>query len=313
MSAFQTVIGALAAVVLFLYALRGFSREVQAAGGPALRAWIGRVTASRWRGFAIGMLATAIVQSSSAVTALAVSLVEAGVLTFRASLGVLLGANVGTTATAWLVSFKLTGIGPAFIVLGAAVSALPVRLRILGQALFYFGLVFFALDVVSLALAPLRDEPVFMGWLAGAGSPLAGALGGLVLTALVQSSSVTTGLAILFVQQGLLPADAAIFVVIGANVGTTSTSLLAGFGAGPTARATALANLVFNVAGLVVYLPFLGAFAHAVTSRSDDPSLAVAWAHVVFNVSVALPMLLLLGRLARLLERVLGAPREART
>lgn len=309
MSVLQTLVGILAAVVLFLYALRGFSREVQAVGGPQLQAWIGRVTASRWRGFVIGALATAVLQSSSAVTALAVSLVEAGVLTFRASLGVLLGANVGTTTTAWLVSFKLTGIGPAFIVLGAAVSALKLRIRVAGQALFYFGLVFFALDVVSLALAPLREQPVFMGWLAEAGRPLAGVLGGLVVTALVQSSSVTTGLAILFVQQGLLPAEAAIFVVIGANVGTTSTALLAGLGAGRAARATALANLVFNVAGLLAYLPFLGAFAQAVVRRSEDPALAVAWAHLVFNVSVALAMLLLLGRIAPLLERSLGAPR----
>ena len=125
MTPFQGIIAAVAAIVLFLQALQGFSREVQAVGGAALKSWLPRVTESRWRGFLIGAVATAVVQSSSAITALAVSLVDAGVISFRGSLGIVLGANVGTTATAWLVSFKLTGIGPFFIVLGALLSALP--------------------------------------------------------------------------------------------------------------------------------------------------------------------------------------------
>ena len=119
MSPLQGLFAAVSAVVLFLYGLHGFSDELQTVGGTALQSWLGRVTASKWRGFAAGALATAVVQSSSAVTALTTTLVDAGVISFRASLGVVLGSNVGTTATAWLVSFKLTGIGPFFIVLGA--------------------------------------------------------------------------------------------------------------------------------------------------------------------------------------------------
>jgi hypothetical protein len=119
MSPLQGLFAAVAAVVLFLYGLQGFSHELQVIGETALQSWLGRVTASRWLGFVTGALTTAVVQSSSAVTALTAALVDSGVISFGASLAVVLGSNVGTTATAWLVSFKLTGIGPFFLVLGA--------------------------------------------------------------------------------------------------------------------------------------------------------------------------------------------------
>jgi Na/Pi-cotransporter len=256
MTPLQALFAAVSAVVLFLYGLHGFSRELQAVGGTALQAWLGRVTASRWRAFAAGAMATAVVQSSSAVTALTTALVDAGVISFRASLAMVLGSNVGTTATAWLVSFKLTGIGPFFIVFGAVVSAVPTRLQILGKAVFYFGLIFFALDLISTELKPLQNQPAFKAWIALAQAPWLGVLTGLVFTALIQSSSVTTGVAILLVQQGLMPPEAAIPIVIGANVGSTSTALMASFGMQPTARATAASNFLFNAVGAIVFFPF---------------------------------------------------------
>jgi len=174
----------------------------------------------------LGGLATAIVQSSSAVVALAISLVDSGVLAFRSSLGVVLGANVGTTSTAWLVSMRLTDIGPFFIVLGTIVSALPTRFQILGKAAFYFGFIFFGLDLVSGTLKPLAETPVFEELVRRAEMPLMGVLVGVVLTALVQSSTIVTGLCIIMVQQGILTAPAAIPIVIGTNIGTTLKWLL---------------------------------------------------------------------------------------
>ena len=287
MTGLQGLIAAVAAIVLFLYGLHGFSRELQTVGGAALQSWLARVTASRWRGFAVGALATAVVQSSSAVTALTTALVDASVISFRASLGVLLGSNVGTTATAWLVSFKLTGIGPACIVLGALVSALPVRVRVLGKAVFYFGLIFFALDLVSAELEHLQDQPFFREWLALAETAWLGVVSGLVFTAVIQSSSVTTGVAILLVQQGVPPAQAAIPIVIGANVGSTTTALIASVGMKAVARATATANSLFNVVGVLIYFPFLDWFARAVVAFAADPGIAVAWAHLIFNLTIA--------------------------
>jgi len=307
MTGLQSFFAAISAIVLFIYGLQGFSRELRAVGGDALQAWLGRVTASRWSGFAVGALATAVVQSSSAVTSLTTALVDASAISFRASLGVLLGSNVGTTATAWLVSLKLTSVGPFFIVLGALLSALPRRGSLAGKAVFYFGLIFFALDLISSELKPLQEQAAFVEWLGRARAPWMGVLIGLVFTAVVQSSSVTTGVAILLVLQGVLPAEAAIPVVVGANVGSTSTALLASVGMNPVARATAKANFLFNVAGAVLFFPFLTHFAHAMVSHAGDPGMAVALAHLVFNLTTALAFLVPFNWLApRLQESLLG-------
>jgi phosphate:Na+ symporter len=222
MSSLRILFAAISAIVLFLYGLEAFSRELQAVGGETLRKWLGSLTESRWRAVALGAVATAIIQSSSAVTSLTVALVDAGTMTLRSSLGVLLGANIGTTSTAWLVSLKLTGVGPFFIVLGTALSAIPTRFKVLGKAAFYFGFIFFSLDLVSFTLKPLAQSPLFAEVLSRSSTPMMGVLAGAVVTAIVQSSSITTGLCILLVQQSILPATAAIPIVIGANIGTTS-------------------------------------------------------------------------------------------
>jgi len=226
-------------------------------------------------------------------------------MTFRGSLGVLLGTNVGTTSTAWLVSFKLTGIGPFCMLVGAILSAIPVRARAVGKAVFYFGLIFFALDLTSTHLKPLQSEPWFKSGLAMAQTPWLGALIGLAATVLVQSSSVTIGLAILLVQQGVLPPQAAIPLVMGANVGSTSTALIASVAMQRVARATAVSNFFFNLGGLLLFWPFIGSFSRAMLTVGD-PSLAVATAHLAFNVSIAALFLVTLGWVEPRLRAWLG-------
>ena len=294
LSKLNLLFATLAAIVLFLFGLQEFSREIRSVGGSALSDWLGRFTRSRWQGVLLGALATAVLQSSSAVTSLTVGLVDGGAISFKSSLGILLGANVGTTSTAWLVSLKLTSIGPFFIVFGTILSALPTRWKILGKTAFYFGFIFFSLDLVSGSLKPLQELPLFRAMLTRANSPSTGVVAGLLITAFVQSSSITTGLSILLVQQGMLPATAAIPIVMGANIGTTSTGLLASLAMKRTARRTALANLVFNVLGVALFLPFLSDFSAAVVELSSGPGLAVAWAHLVFNFVMTGVMLILL-------------------
>lgn len=299
----QSLTAVVAAVALFLYGLQGFSRELRAVGGEALERWLGRATAHRLPAFAIGAVATALVQSSSAVTSLAAALVDAGAFGLRGALAVMLGANVGTTTTAWLVSMKVGGIGPAFIAAGALLSLAPRRAGLVGKAVFYFGLIFFALDLVSAAVEPLREHPATLRLLALSAQPWAGVLAGAAVTALVQSSSVTTGLAILLVQQGMLPPPAAIAIVVGSNAGSTVTALVASLSMSPTARASAIANAGFNIAGALLLLPVLPAFSSAVLARVDDPAQAVAAARLVFNLGIAVLFLPLLDRVCALLER----------
>ena len=302
MSSLRILFAAISAIVLFLYGLEAFSREIQAVGGETLRKWLGRFTESRWRAVALGVVATAIIQSSSAVTSLTVALVDAGTMTFGSSLGVLLGANIGTTSTAWLVSLKLTGIGPFFIVLGTVLSAIPTRFKVLGKAAFYFGFIFFSLDLVSFTLKPLAQSPLFAEVLTRSSTPLMGVLAGMVVTAIVQSSSITTGVCILLVQQAILPATAAIPIVIGANIGTTATALVASIKMQRTARRVAMANFCFNTFGVMLFLPFLGWFATKVGNFAGEPGMAVAWAQLIFNLVMTLAVLILLRVFQRRVE-----------
>jgi Na+/phosphate symporter len=178
-----------------------------------LKKWLGRLTESRWRAVLLGAVATAFVQSSTAVTSLTLALLDAGTMPFRSSLGVLLGAKIGTTSTAWLVSLKLESNGPFFIAFGTLLSALPARFKMLGKAAFYFGFIFFSLDVVSFTLKRLAQNPVFAEVLRESSTPLMGVLAGTLITAIVQSSSIVAGLCILLVQQDLMAATAAIPIV----------------------------------------------------------------------------------------------------
>jgi Na/Pi-cotransporter len=310
METLTPVFGVLAAIILFLYGLQGFSREVEAHGRKTLQAWFGRVTRNRIFGFLLGAGATAVVQSSSAVTSIAVALVGAGVIGFRQSLPVLFGANLGTTVTAWLVAFKLTGLGPFFLVLGGILSILPGRIQVLGKSLFYFGFIFFSLGLISDSLAPLRESPLFMHWLQWIEHPVAGVLAGMAITLLVQSSSVTTGLLIVLVQQGMMTAEVAIAVVIGANLGSTGTALLASIPLSHEARRAAVANLLFNVGGLLLWIPFIPLLADAVMEATASPAMAVALAHVLFNLSTALVFLALLKPFAAGMDRLLP-PKQA--
>jgi phosphate:Na+ symporter len=300
MSNFRIFLAAGSAIVLFLYGLEAFSHEIQVVGGAALRKWLGRLTESRWRAVLVGAVATAIIQSSSATTSLTAALVDAGTMSFRSSLGVLLGANIGTTSTAWLVSLKLTSIGPFFIVFGTLLSVLPTRFKMLGKAAFYFGFIFFSLDFVSLTLKPLSETPIFAEVLSRSSTPLMGVLAGLLVTAIIQSSSITTGLCILLVQHNMLAGTAAIPIVIGANIGTTATALVASIKMRKTARHVAVANLSFNTFGVLLFLPFLRRFSVRIVDLFGDPGMAVAWAQLIFNVVMTLAVLVLLRSFPRI-------------
>jgi len=304
MHAFQITIVALAAIVLFLHALQGFSAELRQAGSNWFRAHLARSTQNRVAGFAIGAGVTAVLQSSSATSSLTVALVDAGVLSLKSSMGVLLGANVGTTVTAWLVSFKLTGIGPFFIVMGAILSLLPVNQRVIGKAVFYFGLIFFTLDLISQSLSPLQAHPIWDEVMRWADTPLTALAIGIVVTAVLQSSSVVVGLSVLLAQQGLLPTESAIAIALGSNIGTTSTALLASAGMQGAARSAAAANFFFNLTMLLLLLPVLPLVVSTMASLVPRPDMAVAFSHLGFNLLMAFLFLPLLGPLQPYLQRL---------
>ena len=298
-SDFQVFVLVLSALLLFLYGLEHFSQELQTVGREKLPRWLGLATRDRFRGLLLGASVTAVVQSSSAVSALVIALVNSGTLSFGASLAVLLGAKVGTTSTAWLVSYKLTHIGPYLIVLGGLLTMLPFSIRVVGRAIFYFGFIFFALDLIGTSLEPLRQSDWVLAWLARAEVPWFGVLIGIVVTVILQSSSVVSGLAIVLVQQSVLAPLGAVAVVVGASLGTTATGLIASIPMDAYAKRVALMNLMFNAVGVVLILPFIVPFGAWALRLGNDASQAVALANLAFNGGVALLFLPLTGWLGR--------------
>ncbi len=291
MSLFQTAIAVLAMIALFLYGLKSFSREVKEIGSERFQKLISSVTRYRLGGFFLGALLTGFIQSSSAVTFITVALVDAGVITFPNSLAVMLGANIGTTSTAWLVTFKIGQIAPLFILLGAIVSMIPAKIQIAGKSLFYFGLILFSLELISQSMEPLKNDPVIVSALALTSNHWIGVLAGIAVTAAIQSSSVTAGLAIILAQQGVLTSEGAIAIIIGSNVGTTTTALIASLPMSSAAKLAARSNFFFNLVGVIVCFPFISLFDDLALIFTDDISFQVAFAHLFFNTVISVLML----------------------
>lgn len=300
MSSFQLLVTAIAAIMLFLYSLQSFSREVRNLGKDRLRRWLAVTTGNRFSGFLLGASFTALVQSSTTVSILSLSLLNAGLMSFPGTLAVLLGAKVGTTLTTWLVSFKLTGIGSFAIIAGTLLSAVPYGVRVAGKSVFYFGLIFLSLDLISTALGPFREDPRLIGWLSAASVPWIGVLAGTAATMILQSSTVTAGLAVVLVQQGVLGTGGAVAILLGANVGTCFTALIAGVPMGKLAKRAAWSYLLFSVTGALVFLPFVTPFTALVVTWGGEN--AVALAHLLFNVVTALMFLPILGLVVRVME-----------
>ncbi len=304
MDVIKIIAAAVAGLALFLYGLQHFSKEVEQAAGPRLRSLLGRLTRTRLHGFITGLLSTAILQSSTSTTVMTIGLVNAGVLTFTNSIAIVIGANIGTTVTTQLVAFKLMDWGAVILSLGFLLSLASQRTAITGKLLFYFGFVFYGLDVVSDVVTPLASDPAIMHYLSTISNPYLAVGIGLMLTAIVQSSSVVTGLAIVLLQSGLLPFDAGVGIVIGSNAGTTITAFLASRGSSQEARRIAWAQILFNLIGVLLFLPALESFAALLKTLPVHQSQQLAAGHLVFNVVTALIFMIALTPFAKLIQRL---------
>lgn len=305
MKDFEIILAAITSVILFVFSLEHFSKELQRISGESFRKFLASATKLPIIGLLLGAIITSIIQSSSATSVIAISLVNAGVLSFKNSIGVIFGANVGTTITAQLIAFKLTSFAPFFIILGFILSLLKNKASVFGKSLFYFGFVFFTLNLISSTLSPLQSDPRTVEFLTAQHNPLYSVFIGLLVTVLVQSSSVTTGLAVVFTQQGLMSLDNALPILIGANMGTTVTALIAIVNMDIAAKKTALAHAFFNVGGALIFIPMLF-FGKKYLILSDDPAIALANFHLVFNLSTSFLFLIFINPFANMIDNILG-------
>ena len=312
---------------IFLYGMRMMSEGLQKVAGDRLRANFGLVTTNRFAGLFTGFLVTAIIQSSSATTVMLVGFVNAGLMSLQQAIHVILGANIGTTFTGWIIAFKITKYGLPIIAIGAGLllfSKSP-RVKYLGEVALGLGMLFFGLTLMKQGFAPLRDEPAFHNFflLFGADNVfriIMSVIVGCFLTVILQSSSATVGITMGLASQGLLTFPAAAALILGENIGTTVTALLSSIGTEPNARRTALAHCLFNTLGVMVMIiifPWyvrlveyvIPGMADLVMANGTKPYIMphIAASHTIFNVVnmlVFLPLVKLLSRLVSVMIKV---------
>lgn len=293
-------------VLLLLYGIRLVSDGLQNAAGPRIRSLLRSLTSNRFTAVGAGAFITGLIQSSSATSVMLVGFVSAGLMSFRQSLAVILGADIGTTLTVQLIAFHVTDYAILLIGIGlaAALFARRHQLRTIGNGLMGFGFVFLSIRVMSDALAPLQQSALFKEVLVAlVGVPFTGIALSAIFTALVHSSAATIGIALALAMHGLIPLDGAIHLVLGANIGTCSTALLATVKAPVEARRVAWAHVFFKLVGVGLMLPVLPLFQSLLLRMGGDLSRQIANAHTVFNVIMAVLFLPILGLVAKMLER----------
>ena len=286
------IIGILAGIAIFIYSIEQLSNELLRFSSERLKEILRKFTNHPIKAVGTGIVATVLLQSSTATTSILVSLVNSGLISFSQSLGVIAGSNIGTTVTAQLVAFNFMGISPLFIILGFILSFFP-KYGLIGRSVFLFGLVFYGLSIISSTAKTLDDDPIIFSFINSINEPIYGVLIGVLLTLLLQSSSIVSALAVLFALDGLLPIAIAIPIVFGSNIGTTATSLVVSRNMDIFAKRTSLAHFMFNLAGVVLIFPFIPSFIGFVSSFSDSPGTIVANAHTMFNVIAAAAFLLI--------------------
>ncbi len=309
-------------LALFLFGMQQMTESLRTVAGHRMKYLLAKLTVNRFTALLAGMLITAVIQSSSVTTVLVVGFVSAELLTLSQSIGVIIGANVGTTITAQIIAFQIHKFGLPLIALGFLLNLIPrhERLKHWGMALMGLGLVLYGMELMSGATVPLRNWPPFIEGLKNLHNPWLSILIGTIFTAIVQSSSATTGIVILLATQGMISLETGIGLCLGANLGTCVTSMLASIGQSRLAIQAAWVHVFFNASGVLLWMFFIPQFAELVrliSPRTQLPleaeALAVdlprqiANAHTLFNTANALLFIWLTGPIARLVEWLVPA------
>ena len=320
------LIGGLA---MFLFGMNVMGEGLERRAGDRLKEMLERMTSSPFRGLLLGILTTAAIQSSSAVTVMVVGFVNSGVMSLRRSISVIMGANVGTTLTAWLLAttgirgdtlllqmLKLTSFAPILGTVGVVLYVFrrDGRHRALGAILLGFTVLIYGMEKMSGAVKPLSEIPEFGNFLLLFETPLFGVLAGAILTAILQSSSASIGILQALCATGQVTLAAAVPIVMGQNIGTCATSLLSSVGTSCNARRAAMVHLYFNLFGTLIQLTAFyllnGAIGFDFLSRAADPA-SIATVHSVFNVLSTLLLFPLSGAFEKMVIATVREKRKA--
>lgn len=303
---------------IFLFGIRSMSDGLQKAAGDRLRTILEKLTTNPVMGVIAGTLVTTIIQSSSGTTVLTVGLVNAGLLSLRQAIGIIMGANIGTTITSFIIGFKISEYSLPIIALGAILIFFSKQKNVnnWGQVFLGFGMLFLGLEFMSDGMKPLRNLDIFVHFMETlTDHPLLGVLVGTIFTVIVQSSSATIGVLQGLAESGGVTFNQALPILFGDNIGTTVTAALAAIGTSVTAKRAALTHVLFNIIGTIIFLPLLsiGLFPNIVQSIAGglNIKMQIAWAHGLFNVSNTLIQLPFIAFLTLLVTKLIPGQDQA--
>ena len=291
---------------LFLFGMKLMGDGLEMAAGSKLRGMIERLTKNKYMGALVGLVVTAVIQSSSATTVMVVGFVNAGLMNLAQAVGVIMGANIGTTVTGVMIAINLTAIAPLAVLIGVVMISFIKRnsVKHIGQIIAGFGILFMGMKMMSTAMEPLSESEVFTSLMTSFSNPLLGVLVGLVFTAIIQSSSASVGVLQALGAAGAITLPSAIYVIYGQNIGTCVTALISSVGTSKTARRTAVVHLMFNVFGAVLFIVISMLFPFAELVQRIVPGNVMAQisiVHVIFNIvctAIMLPLSSLLVKVA---------------
>lgn len=285
----EILLSILAGLVLFLFAVNSLSETIQQMAGASANKWILRFTSNTISSIIVGLIVTTILDSSSAVIIITIVLVNSKVLSFRQAMGIVLGANIGTTVSSQIIAMDIGKYSPLLLVVGFILLLVSKSEKInrTGKIILYFGVLFFGLFTMENAVEPLKEEPFFMEWLKKTDDPFTGSVIGALITLIIQSSSATVGMAIILTKKGLLSLAGGVAVMLGAELGTCSDTLIATIKGSRAAIKTGLFHLTFNLISIIIGLMLFTPFINLVKFVSDDSPIerAIANAHMLFNIS----------------------------
>ncbi len=292
---------------LFLFGMRVMSESIEKVAGAKLRQILEQLTTNRFTGILVGVIFTAIIQSSSACTVMVVSFVNSGLMNLYQAAGVIFGANIGTTVTSLLVSFKLEKIAPVILLVGVIVVMFCKKQKItkFGEIIVGFGILFMGLSTMSGAMSGMKDSEAVLNMFASLTNPILAVLLGTFLTAVIQSSSVTVSIMVLMANQGLLGLDMCMFIILGCNIGACTSALLASLTGKKDAKRAASIHLIFNIIGtLLVFILFILDVDQVVALLAkiahNDAGRIVAYAHIAIKLFQVIIMSPFIGAIVKM-------------
>ncbi|VFQ44114.1 Na/Pi cotransporter family protein [Desulfoluna butyratoxydans] len=305
------IMGLMGGLAFFLFGMELMSDGMQRAAGDRLRTILANLTKNKYRGMLLGIVVTMLVQSGSATSVMLVGFVQAGLMQFIQTIGVLIGSGIGMTITAQLIAFKVTDYALLMIVAGFLIRLLAKRdsVKSFGDVLLGFGVLFYGLKLMGDSMRPLRSSQEVITLLSGLENRFLGLLIGVVLTTLIQSSTAFIGILIVLGLEGLISLEASIPMVLGANIGTCVTAGFASIGANRDAKRVALANVMIRVIGVMLFIGFIPEFTWCIAwlgaEFNSDIAREIANAHSVFNIAIGIIVLPFSDAFARLIVRML--------